>query len=152
MTIYKLEFTKERDEIIKSEISKRYNLTWEQIQSTSRVRIVVDARRLYCGILRNIFRLTFQEIGDILDKNHATIMHNIQQHDAFVRILKSYKKNYDEIERTMLLDDNYYIHEVVEVERKMNELSIRLKDLIEKKNEYKLKIKNKKNVRKKLCS
>ena len=152
MTKYKLEFTKERDEIIKSEISKRYNLTWEQIQSTSRVRIVVDARRLYCGILRNIFRLTFQEIGDILDKNHATIIHNIQQHDAFVRILKSYKKNYDEIERTMLLDDNYYIHEVVEVERKMNELSIRLKDLIEKKNEYKLKIKNKKNVRKKLCS
>jgi|TARA_R110002012_G_scaffold92744_4_gene225105 hypothetical protein len=152
MTIYKLEFTKERDEIIKSEISKRYNLNWEQIQSTSRVRIVVDARRLYCGILRNIFRLTFQEIGDILDKNHATIIHNIQQHDAFIRILKSYKKNYDEIERTMLLDDNYYIHEVVEVERKMNELSIRLKDLIEKKNEYKLKIKNKTNVRKKLCS
>ena len=152
MTKYKLEFTKERDEIIKSEICKRYNLEWYRIESKSRVRVVVDARRLYCGILRNIFRLTFQEIGDILDKNHATIIHNIQQHDAFVRILKSYKKNYDEIERTMLLDDNYYIHEVVEVERKMNELSIRLKDLIEKKNEYKLKIKNKKNVRKKLCS
>lgn len=152
MTKYKLEFTKERDEIIKSEICKRYNLEWYRIESKSRVRVVVDARRLYCGILRNIFRLTFQEIGDILDKNHATIIHNIQQHDAFVRILKSYKKNYDEIERTMLLDDNYYIHEVIEVERKMNELSIRLKDLIEKKNEYKLKIKNKKNVRKKLCS
>ena len=152
MTIYKLEFTKERDDIIKSEISKRYNLDWMQIQSTSRVRIVVDARRLYCGILRNIFRLTFQEIGDILDKNHATIIHTIQQHDAFVRILKSYKKNYDEIERTLMLDDNYYIHEVVEVERKMNELAIRLDDLIAKKNEYKLKIKNKTNVRKKLCS
>ncbi len=42
-----------------------------------------------------------------------------------------------------MLDVNYYIHEVVEVERKMNELSIRLNDLIDKKNEYKLKIKNK---------
>jgi len=113
---------------------------------------VVDARRMYCGILRNIFRLTFQEIADILDKNHATIIHNLQQHDAFVRILKSYKKNYDDIERTMLLDDNYYIHEVAEVERKMNDLAVRLNDLIEKKNEYKLKIKNKTNVRKKLCS
>ena len=152
MTIYKLEFTKERDEIIKSEISKRYRLNWEQILSSSRVRVVVDARRMYCGILRNIFRLTFQEIADILDKNHATIIHNLQQHDAFVRILKSYKKNYDDIERTMLLDDNYYIHEVAEVERKMNDLAVRLNDLIEKKNEYKLKIKNKTNVRKKLCS
>ncbi len=143
MTRYKLEFTKERDEKIKSEISQRYNLDWMHIESQSRVRIIVDARRLYCGILRNIFRLTYQEIGDILNKNHATIIHNINQHDAFVRILKSYKKNYDEIERTLMLDDNYYIHEVVEVERKMNELSIRLNDLIDKKNEYKLKIKNK---------
>jgi len=143
MTKYKLEFTKERDEKIKSEISQRYNLDWMHIESQSRVRIIVDARRLYCGILRNIFRLTYQEIGDILNKNHATIIHNINQHDAFVRILKSYKKNYDEIERTLMLDDNYYIHEVVEVERKMNELSIRLNDLIDKKNEYKLKIKNK---------
>jgi len=42
-----------------------------------------------------------------------------------------------------MIDDNYYIHEVKEVERKMNELSDRLQDLIEKKNEYKLKIKNK---------
>lgn len=140
MTIYKLEFTKERDDKIKSEICQRYNLEWWRIESKSRVRIVVDARRLYCGILRNIFHLTFQHIGDILNKNHATIMHNIQQHDAFVKILKSYKKNYEEIERTLMLDDNYYIHEVKFVERQMHELSKRLNDLIDKKNNYKLKI------------
>ena len=72
---YKLELTKERDDKIKSEICKRYNLEWYRIQSKSRVRLIVDARRLYCGILRNIFRLTFQEIGDILNKDHATILH-----------------------------------------------------------------------------
>ena len=150
MNKYKLEFTKERDDKIKSEICERYNLEWYRIEGTSRVRKVVDARRLYSGILRNIFRLTYHEIGDILNKNHATIIHNMQQHDIFVRILKSYKKNYEEIERALMLDDNYYIHEVVEVERKMEELSNRLKELIERKNEYKLKIQ--KNGRKELCS
>ena len=79
-------------------------------------------------------------------------MHSITQHDTFVRILKSYKKNYEEIESTLMIDDNYYIHEVIEVERKMNELSERLNDLIEKKNEYKLKIKKQKNGRQELCS
>ena len=150
MNKYKLEFTRERDEKIKSEICKRYNLEWSTIQGRSRTRKVVDARRLYCGILRSIFYLTYHEIGDILNKNHATIIHNMQQHDIFVKILKSYKRNYEEIESVLMIDDNYYIHEVVEVERKMNELSIRLNDLIEKKNEYKLKIKKQKNGRQKL--
>jgi hypothetical protein len=142
MTRYKLEFTKERDDKIKYEICNRYNLEWQRIKSKSRIRVIIDARRLYCGILRYVFKLTFQEIGDILNKSHATILHSIQQHDIFVKILKSYKKNYNEIESSLWIDDNYYIHEVIEVERKMNELSSRLNDLIEKKNEYKLKIKN----------
>lgn len=150
MTRYKLEFTKERDEKIQSEITQRYNVAWSIIEGKSRIRKVVDARRLYSGILRNVFRLTFQEIGDILNKNHATILHNINQHDTFVRILKSYKKNYEEIERSLMLDDNYYIHEVKEVERKMEDLAKRLDELIERKNNYKLKIQN--NGREKLCS
>lgn len=150
MNRYRLEFTRERDEKIKSEICERYNLSWNTIKGKSRVRKVVDARRLYSGLLRNIFGLTYHDIGYILKKNHATIIHNMQQHDIFVKILKSYKKNYEQIESSLMLDDNYYIHEVQEVERKMNELSIRLQDLIEKKNEYKLKIKNKQKWQKKI--
>ena len=133
MSRYKLEFTKERDDKIKSEISNRYGLTWSRIESKSRIRIIIDARRLYCGLLRYVFKLTFQEIGDILNKNHATVLHSIQQHDTFVRILKSYKKNYEEIERTLMLDDNYYIHEVKFIERQMEQLAVRLNELIEKK-------------------
>lgn len=150
MSRYKLEFTRERDEKIKSEICERYNLSWSVVKGKSRIRKVVDARRLYSGLLRNIFRLTYHDIAYILNKNHATIIHNMQQHDIFVKILKSYKKNYEEIESLLMIDDNYYIHEVKEVERKMNELSDRLQDLIEKKNEYKLKIKNKQKWQKKI--
>ena len=141
MNKYRLEFTKERDEKIKSEICKRYNLEWCVVEGKSRVRKVVDARRLYSGILRNVFRLTYHDIAFILNKNHATIIHNMQQHEFFVKNLKSYRKNYEEIEGDLWTSDNYYLHEVIEVERKMDELSIKLKDLIERKNEYKLKIK-----------
>ena len=143
MSRYKLEFTRERDEKIKSEICERYNLAWSVVEGKSRVRKVVDARRLYSGLLRNVFKLTYHDIAFILNKNHATIIHNMQQHEFFVKNLKSYRKNYEEIEGGLWTSDNYYLHEVIEVERKMDELSIKLKDLIEKKNEYKLKIKNK---------
>ena len=140
MDKYKIEFTRERDEKIKAEISKRYDLPWSTIEGKSRVRKVVDARRLYSGLLRNIFKLTYHDIAFILKKNHATIIHNIQQHDVFVKILKSYKNNYEDIERILMLDANFYVHEVKSVERKMEELSQRLNELIEMKNDYKLKL------------
>jgi|TARA_R110000850_G_scaffold200578_1_gene326687 formyltetrahydrofolate hydrolase len=152
MSRYSLELTEERHYKIKSEISSRYNLGWSTVESRSRKRVIVDARRLYCGLLRNLFGLTFHEIANILNKNHATIIHNINKHDIFVKILKSYKKNYEEIESSLMLGDNYYEHEVISVERKMNELSERLNELIEKKNEYKLKIKKQKYGRQELCS
>ena len=152
MNRYKLELTTERHSKIKAEISSRYNLEWEDIESKSRKRNIIDARRLYCGLLRNVFGLTFQKIGKMLNKNHATIVHNTKIHDNFVRILKSYKKNYQEIESLFYLSENYYEHEVLSVERKMDLLSARLDALIEKKNEYKLKIKKQKNGRQELCS
>tara|TARA_R100000951_G_scaffold1621_2_gene3320 strand:+ start:2447 stop:2902 length:456 start_codon:yes stop_codon:yes gene_type:complete len=150
MSRYKLELTKERHDKIKSEISKRYNLEWYRIESKSRVREVVDARRLYCGLLKNTFGLNNSKIAKIINKHHATVLHNINQHDIFVGILKSYKKNFNEIESLLVENDNYYIHEILSVERKMDALSDRLEQLIERKNNYKLKIQ--KNVRKKLCS
>lgn len=152
MNRYKLELTQERDEQIIREICSRYNVKWTSILSKSRQRTIIDARRLYCGILRGVFGLTFHQIGKILNKNHATIVHNVKIHDNFVRILKSYKRNYEEIESMFYLNENYYEHEVISVERKMDLLSARLNSLIEKKNEYKLKIKKQKNGRQELCS
>jgi len=152
MNRYKLELTKERDQEIIREICSRYNVRWISVLSKSRVRVVVDARRLYCGLLRNVFGLKFEDIGKILNKNHATIVHNLQVHDNFVKILRSYKKNFEEIESMFYLDENYYIHEVLSIEIKIDTLSQRLDELIEKKNEYKLKIKKQKNGRQELCS
>jgi sporulation-control protein spo0M len=152
MNRYKLELTEERNCKVKSEISSRYNLGWSAVESRSRKRVIVDARRLYCGILRNVFGLTFHQIGEMINKNHATIVHSIKIHDNFVKILKSYKKNYEEIESMFYLSENYYEHEVLSVERKMDTLSKRLNELIEKKNEYKSKIKKQKNGRQELCS
>tara|TARA_R110002074_G_scaffold305183_4_gene476412 strand:- start:125 stop:586 length:462 start_codon:yes stop_codon:yes gene_type:complete len=152
MNRYKLELTKERDDKIIYEICSRYDVQWFSVLSKSRARVIIDARRLYCGLLRNVFGLTFHQIGKILNKNHATIVHNTKIHDNFVRILKSYKKNYEEIESMFYLNENYYEHEVLSVERKMDLLSARLNSLIEKKNEYKLKIKNQNYGRQELCS
>ena len=140
---YSFELTKERDDKIKSEICRRYDVSWISIESKSRVRLIVDARRMYCGILRNTFGITYTLIAKILNKNHATILHNVNQHNNFIKILKSYKLNFEEIEAMLIEDDNYYIHEIVNIERKIDELYKKLDDLLEKKELYKSKLINK---------
>jgi len=140
---YSFELTKERDDKIKSEICRRYDVSWISIESRSRVRLVVDARRMYCGILRNTFGITYTQIAKTLNKNHATILHNVNQHNNFIKILKSYKLNFEEIEAMLIEDDNYYIHEIVNIERKIDELYKKLDDLLEKKELYKSKLINK---------
>ena len=140
---YSFELTKERDDKIKSEICRRYDVRWISIESKRRVRLVVDARRMYCGILRNTFGITYTLIAKILNKNHATILHNVNQHNNFIKILKSYKLNFEEIEAMLIEDDNYYIHEIVNIERKIDELYKKLDDLLEKKEQYKSKLINK---------
>jgi hypothetical protein len=140
---YSFELTKERDDKIKSEICRRYDVSWISIESKSRVRLVVDARRMYCGILRNTFGITYTLIAKILNKNHATILHNVNQHNNFIKILKSYRLNFEEIEAMLIEDDNYYIHEIVNIERKIDELYKKLDDLLEKKEQYKSKLINK---------
>ena len=140
---YSFELTKERDDKIKSEICRRYDVSWISIESKSRVRLIVDARRMYCGILRNTFGITYTLIAKILNKNHATILHNVNQHNNFIKILKSYKLNFEEIEAMLIEDDNYYIHEIVNIERKIDELYKKLDDLLEKKEQYKSKLINK---------
>jgi chromosomal replication initiation ATPase DnaA len=142
MLKYTLELTKERNNVIKSEICSRYNLDWEKVESKSRKNIVVDARRMYCGLLRNTFGLKYDKIGKILNKTHATIIHNSKQHDIFMKILKSYRINFEEIESILIEDDSYYSHEMKNIERNIESLEEKLLDLVNKKNRYKNKINN----------
>ena len=95
------------------------------------------------NVLWNTFGITYTEIAKILNKNHATILHNVNQHNNFIKILKSYKLNFEEIEALLIEDDNYYIHEIVNIERKIDELYKKLDDLLEKKEQYKSKLINK---------
>jgi len=72
MTKIKSKMIEEVNEI-KNFIEEQMGL--ENIFKNTRRRDYVDARRILFYILRNKFLLTYQEIGDISNRNHATIIH-----------------------------------------------------------------------------
>ena len=57
--------------------AQRLGVKWEEVQSTSRKRRIVDARRLCCSHLRHK-GWTFDRIADAVGySNHATVLHHV---------------------------------------------------------------------------
>ena len=58
--------------------AERLGVEWDEIQSTCRVRRIVDARRLCCSHLRTK-GWTFDRIADAIGyTNHATALHHVR--------------------------------------------------------------------------
>tara|TARA_R110000803_G_scaffold37575_2_gene80964 strand:- start:2316 stop:2726 length:411 start_codon:yes stop_codon:yes gene_type:complete len=127
-----LEFTKERNDRIKSEICDRYSLEWKTICSKSRRVKIIEARRLYCALLRNIFELPLQSIGKLTNTHHATIIHSVKQYKTYAELYNGYDNDYEEI-KASLIDEtsmSYFLDEMTHLERKKKILQKQIDNLI----------------------
>ena len=55
-------------------------LTMEELKSESRLRHIVDSRRMVFAIAREYLELSYLAIGKYFNQNHATIIHHVKQH------------------------------------------------------------------------
>ena len=85
---------------IKTFIEEEMNLS--DIFKKTRRREYVDSRRIFFYILRNKFLLTYQEIGSISKRDHATIIHAVKTFEYIVKqdiVLNSvYQKTLEQVE------------------------------------------------------
>lgn len=67
-----MQITKETIDIL----IDKYNELWRtDIRAKSRERELVIARQCFFYVLRTQYRLSYTKIGDIFDKNHASVIH-----------------------------------------------------------------------------
>jgi chromosomal replication initiation ATPase DnaA len=94
--------------------------TKSEILSSSRKRKCVVART-YCAILlRDMFKMTFVEAGQLLNRNHASIIHALKAHKMDMKHDPTYSWRFKEVVSIMGL--NHYTplpHE--DVTRKISE-------------------------------
>ena len=76
-------------EVVKSE------LLIDLKKNKSRKREVVDARRIYSDIARQLNIFSFTEIGKKINKDHASVIHYIKTSNDFKRIDREYQRKYD---------------------------------------------------------
>jgi hypothetical protein len=127
-----LAFTEERNERIKNEVCSIFKLKWCAVQSKSRTLPVMEARRLYCVVLRRIFNLPLATIGKFVNTNHATVIHAVKKHDVFSEVYPSYNRNFDRI-KSKLIDENcpeFYEDELIFLKRKKKRIQEQIDNLI----------------------
>jgi chromosomal replication initiation ATPase DnaA len=85
---------------IKTFIEQEMNLV-DMFKKTRR-REYVDSRRIFFCILRNKFLLTYHAIGEISERDHATIIYAIKTFENIIKIDRSlnsiYQKTLEEVE------------------------------------------------------
>ena len=55
------------------------------LRDKRRTRELVDARRVYCYIARKLTNKGYQDIGRLIGKNHATMIHYMRDFDTLLK-------------------------------------------------------------------
>lgn len=79
----KMKFSNYYHELIIVEIAELYNVEQSEIFLGSRKKNIIFAKRMYIFILRTMFGLSLQEIGDITNLHHSSIIHHTRKFDFF---------------------------------------------------------------------
>lgn len=68
----------------------------ENILTTNRRRERVDARRIAYIIYRDVYKMTYHQIGKIFNKDHATVLFGYKTGKQLLDYDKEFKRNYYE--------------------------------------------------------
>lgn len=90
------------------------------IDDTSRKRSVVEARALYYTILKNTTNLTLSKIGELVNKDHATVLHGIKNLQDWMNQNQYLKNAYDSI--LDRIDKDFKVHTGKDLKRRYADL------------------------------
>jgi chromosomal replication initiation ATPase DnaA len=97
----------------------------QMLVSRCRVRNLVDARRICYVMLRDKLKMTYGEIGSHFDRDHASVMHNYEQHEDLLRMYADYRIMYERV-KGRLMNNPYVETDMYEI---IDNLAFRLDEL-----------------------
>lgn len=119
-------------EIIKELILEETGI---DIADKTRTRTKVEYRSLFFLIVKDLEpKLSLREIGEAVNKDHATVIHGIKQYEIFIK----YNKDLENIKTRVLLKyaKNYSRYGMISIDEEINLLEKRIVELQELKSLY----------------
>jgi len=94
----KLKFSEYYHQIIVKQLVKMYDVNEDEIFLGSRKKNIIFAKRLYIFTLREMFGLTIQEIGDISNLHHSSVLYHTRTFEFFYNNIQRENANFKIIE------------------------------------------------------
>lgn len=133
----KIRFTEAREKRIKYEICKLFDTEWGIITSKKRSTEIVEARTLYCALVRNVFEMPLTKIAKNLNITHASVIHAVKKFNGYCEMYKNYDTEYNRIKElvinekcvTFLSDELEYLEKKrVKIQNSIDQLLLTLKN------------------------
>lgn len=93
--------------IIKKKIEELYDLN---LSKKSRKRQYIEARGFFVKIARDKLNVTYQQIGNVINKNHATAVHAKKVIEDLLSYDTEIKRIYQEILNSLNLEEENFNH------------------------------------------
>lgn len=84
---------------IKRVVAEEFEVEFKLLADPTRVRQVVEARKVYAMLMRKHTKKSLRYIGEGINRDHATVLHSINAGNDFYKYDKLFKMNYDNCER-----------------------------------------------------
>jgi len=97
MTQNKLKFSEYYHQIFIKQLVKMYDIKEDEIFLGSRKKNIIFAKRLYIFTLRELFGLTIQEIGDIANLHHSSVLYHTRTFEFFYNNIQRENANFKTI-------------------------------------------------------
>lgn len=81
-------------DILLNAIEKITGIDNDTVLSKSRKHKITYSRHLYCLIMIEL-KYTYEEVGDILNLKHTSVMHNVRNFKSLMDIYEQDKNNYE---------------------------------------------------------
>ena len=88
-------------EMLLKAIDEVLNVTPNELKGRVRRREFVDARNMYCAIIRRTTHQTLTNIGASIGRNHSTVIHSIESHKTKLETDPAYLGAYTELLETI---------------------------------------------------
>ena len=73
-------------------ISNESNQSVDDIISRTRIQEVVEARQLFCHVIKERYDMPLSKIGKIIGRDHATVIHSLKVHSDRHDVNKLYRE------------------------------------------------------------
>ena len=126
-----VKITNVRHEKLKDTIAKEYGVDWHLIAGKGRFPELVEARRCYYSILRNVFYYKLQDIGIETNQDHSTVVASLKAHERYIAVYKSERRRYLNVKSVMLEEESKeeLDERIMALKKEKEELELRIDEL-----------------------